>query len=115
MTLYYLMLFFARFHDDPRLGSTFLNAGFLMVSPVKVVGALAMIAALVSTRPADAPPRQRNVMVGLFLFLPMLPLAESLSSGVKLPDEWLSHVVSFTIMLLATRLLICTEERMHTT
>jgi len=115
MSLYYLLLFFARFHDDPRVGSTFLNAGFLMISPVKVVGAGAMIAALISKRPAAAPPRQASALTGLFLFLPVLPLVESIASGNPIPNEWLSHVVSFILMLMTTRLLVCTEQRMRTT
>jgi O-antigen ligase len=113
--LYYIMLFFARFHDDPRLGGTLFNAGFLMVSPVKIVGGLALIAALISARPSHAAARQPNSLVALFLFLPVLPFTTATVSGVKVPDEWLSHVLSFITMLLATRLLVCTDARMQST
>jgi O-antigen ligase len=115
MNLYYLLLFFARFHDDPRLGGTLFDAGFLMVSPVKIVGALTLVAAVITKRPVDAAPRRRNLLVGMFLLFPVLPLMVVIVSGRSLPDEWLSHLISFIMMLLATRLLICSEERMYST
>ena len=60
MIFYYLLLFFTRFHSDPRLGETLFNAAFVQVTPVKVVGLLTVAAALVAPRPADAAPRLKR-------------------------------------------------------
>ena len=113
MIFYYLLLFFTRFHSDPRLGETLFNAAFVQVTPVKVVGLLTVSAALVAPRPADAAPRLKNLLGVLLFAFAALQILNVLVFRPPNPSNSISSLVSIGLLLLATRALICTEERMR--
>jgi len=114
MTLYYLLLLLARFHANPWVGASLFRAGFLMVTPVKIVGGLAIVAALILPRPDDAAPHKSSPISGMFFLFPVMPILVAAAYGFRIPDEWTSHVVSFALMLIATRALVCDASRMRT-
>ena len=60
MSLYYLLILTLPFHADPRLGWVLVRTSFLVLTPVKIIGLLAVVAALVSARPAEAVKRPRS-------------------------------------------------------
>ena len=113
MSPYYLLLLFTRFHSDPRIGMPLFNAAFVIVTPVKVVGLFTISAALVAQRPIDAAPRLRNSLGVLFFAFAFLQVVEVLAFRLPTPSASISSLVSIGLLLLATRALISTEERMR--
>ena len=112
MSLYYLLLLFMRFHFDPH-GTPLFNAAFVTVTPVKVVGLFTIFAALVAQRPSDAAPRLRNSLGGVFFAFAALQVLEVLVFRLPTPSSSISSLVSIGLLLVATRALISTEERMR--
>ena len=112
MTIYLLLLVMARFHNDPRVGMTLFDAGVLLVTPVKVVGLFAVLAPLVVPRPKDAAPRSSSSMGVLFLAFAAVPLIEAVAFRLPTPGQSISSLLSLGCMLIATRSLIVTQERM---
>jgi O-antigen ligase len=113
MSLYYLLLLFTRFHSDPRVGATLFNAAFVLVTPVKVLGLLTIFAALVAERPADAAPRQKSMLGLVFFAFAGLQILEVLVFRLPTPSDPISSLVSIGLLLIATRALVSTEERMR--
>jgi O-antigen ligase len=114
MTIYYVLLAMARFHSDPRLSAVLFDTGIVLVTPVKVVGLLAVLAALLLPPAEDAAPR-RGVIGVLFLTFAALPVAATLASGLPAPSLSISSLLSFSMMLIATRSLVTTKERITRT
>lgn len=112
MILYYLLLLMTRFHSDPRLGATLFDAGIVVVTPIKIVGLLTVLAACVAAAPEDAAPRHRNSLGLVWTAFAVMPVLESLAFGLPTPFQWISAMLSFSLMLLTTRHLIVTKERM---
>src|ERR1700735_810861 len=113
MILYYLLLFFTRFHSDPRVGMTLFNAGFVQVTPVKVLGLFTVVAALVAARPEDAVPYLKNSLGLVFFAFAAHQILELLVFRPPIPSDSISSLVSIGLLLVATRALISTEERMR--
>jgi O-antigen ligase len=113
MSLYYSLLLFTRFHSDPRLGTPLFNAGFVLVTPVKVVGLFTVLAALVAERPSDAAPRLRNSLPVVFFAFTVIQVLEVLAFRLPIPSTSISSLVSIGLLMVATRALISTEERMR--
>jgi O-antigen ligase len=113
MILYYLLLFFTRFHSDPRVGTTLFNAAFVQVTPVKVLGLFTVFVALVARRPADAAPRLRNSLGVIFFAFVALQILEVLVFWIPNPGNSISSLVSIGLLLVATRALVSTEERLR--
>ncbi len=113
MTLYYLLLFLTRFHSDPRVGMALFYAGFVLVTPVKVIGLLTIGAALIMPRPMDAAPRLRNSLALVFFAFAALQILEVMVYRLPTPADAISSLVSIGLLLVATRALVCTEERMR--
>lgn len=113
MTLYYLLLFLTRFHSDPRVGMPLFSAAFVLVTPVKVVGLLTILAALVVQRPPNAAPRLRTSLGLIFFAFAALQILEALVYRLPTPTDSISSLVSIGLLLVATRTLVSTEERMR--
>ncbi len=112
MILYYLLLLMTRFHNDPRFGMVLLDAGIVVVTPAKVVGLFTVVVALLAPRPKDAAPRRANPLGVLWTAFAIVQVLGTIAFGLPIPSESISSLLSFTLMLLATRLLITTEDRM---
>lgn len=114
MSLYYIFLILEQFHDWPHLAARLFTAGIIIMTPVKLAGIATLAAALILPRPRDAAGRVKNWIGPLYfafaaasvlsLLVWSLPLGNSLS---------LSFLISFALLLPATRLLICTETRIR--
>lgn len=113
MILYYLLLLFTRFHADPRVGTPLFNFAFLLVTPVKIVGLFTILAAVLLQRPADAAPRLRSSLGLVFFAFAALQILEVLVYQLPIPSDSISSLVSIGLLLVATRALVCTEERMR--
>ncbi len=112
MSLYYLLLLMTRFHNDPRFGVMLFNAGFVVVTPAKVVGLLTVLAAVFADRPKGAAPRGASALGLLWAAFAIMQMLGTFAFGLPIPSESISSLLSFTLMLVATRLLITTEDRM---
>src|SRR5487761_877224 len=113
MTLYYLLLLLTRFHADPRVGMPLFYAGFVLVTPVKIVGLFAILAAIVTPRPANAGPHLTSFLGLVFFVFGALQILEVFIFSVPTPSGPIASLVSIGMLLVATRTLICTEERMR--
>lgn len=113
MTLYYLLLVFTRFHSDPRVGMSLFHAGFVEVTPIKVLGLFTVLAALTVQRPAEAAPRLRNSLGMIFSAFVVFQILELLVFRPPTPSNSISSLVSLSLLLLATRALVNTEDRMR--
>jgi O-antigen ligase len=112
MSLYYLLLLLIPFHNDPRLGANLFTAETVIVTPVKIVGLLAVMAALVAPRAAGAAPRLANPLTMLFLPFAVLPVLATLAVGLPVPTDAVSALIAAGLLFVATRLLVTTTERM---
>ncbi len=114
MTLYYLLLIFTRFHSDPRFGMPLFKAAFVLVTPVKVIGLLTICAAVLLVPPEDAAPRLKNPLALLFFGFAGFQVVEVLVYRLPIPADSLASLLSIGLLLVATRGLVNTEERMRT-
>lgn len=112
MSLYYFLLLITRFHNDPRVGAALFDTGVVFLTPVKIVGLLTVLAALITPRTVAAAPRISSPQSGLFLLFAALPVLETLAFGLPIPSSSISCLISFACLMVATRLLVTTEERM---
>lgn len=115
MTLLYLMLFMNRFHNDPRVGGVLVELGPLIITPVKVVGLLAVFFALTAKRPQNAAVRQSDNLSVAFLAFCAIPVIELLLLRLPLPSDSISSLISLGLLLMTVRLLVTTEQRLVTT
>jgi hypothetical protein len=115
MIFLYLMLFMNRFHNDPRVGGVIFGLGPLVITPVKVVGLLVVLFALVARRPPDAAPRRPDAIPLIFLAFCVIPFLEIILLQLPLPTDSISSLISLVLFLIAIRLLVTTDRRMLTT
>jgi O-antigen ligase len=115
MSFYYLLILFSRFHNDPRVSQNLFTAGLVVVTPVKLVGLLAVVAAFVLPRPPAAAARLKNPLAWLWVIFLLLQVAGTLVRGLPLPLVSTSSLISFSLMFVVTRRLVTTEERMRKT
>jgi O-antigen ligase len=113
MSLYYILLLLTRFHADPRVGMPLFYAGFVLVTPVKIVGLFAILAALMTPSPAGAAPRAGNLLGLVFFVFAALQILEVFVFSVPTPSGSIASLISIGLLLVATRVLISTEERMR--
>src|SRR5262249_10428470 len=109
---YYILLFMTRFHSDPRLGVTILDLGGMPITVVKIFGLLTVLAAMVMPTPKNAAVRQASGLEAAFLAFAIIPVLATISFGYETPSITMSSLISFGLMLFATRMIVCTKERM---
>ena len=113
MILYYLLLLALPFHADPRVGVVLLRTSFLVVTPVKILGVLAVAAAVLSSKRRDAGSRVgRSLIVPFALFVTIPPLA-TLASGQPTPSDTISQMISGSLLFAATQMWVTTEQRLR--
>jgi O-antigen ligase len=111
MFFYYLLLLVDRFHEYPRLGGPLVEIGPIVVTVVKIVGLLAVVSSFLLRRPAEAAPRTHSVITGLFYAFCGYSVVGTLAFEGAPPGTSLSSLISFALLLIATRRALCTEER----
>lgn len=112
MFVYYLLLIVMRFHNDPRLGMLIARAGPVLVTPVKIVGLFTVLSALFVPRPKDAAPRLPNLLGPIFAACALVAVLEAIVFWHEIPSDDISALLSYTLMFMATRVLVRTPERM---
>jgi O-antigen ligase len=112
MRLLYILLFVTPFHYDPRLGRSLFDAGVVIVTPIKILGLLAAVVALVATPPKDASPRLRTSLIALFLLFAIVPVVVTLVYGLPMPVGEISQLLSSAFLFVAMIPMVRTEERM---
>ncbi len=111
MTIYYLLLICERFHDYPHLNGQLFKAGFILVTITKVVGVAAVAAAMIMPRPLGAATAERGALAPLFIAFALWSLLGTLAFGWPLPAVSLSYLISLSLLMAATRSLVCTPGR----
>ena len=111
--VYYILLIAERFHDWGHLSGGVVDLGFVPITPVKVVGALAVITALILPRQPDAADRRANPVVFLFSIFACYPLLMTWTLGRALPASALASLISLWLLFLATRALVSTEASLR--
>ena len=112
MIFYWLFLCLTPFQAHPVLGATLFQAGFMPMTPIKLAGLLAVGAALLGPRPADAAPRLSTAISPIYAMFMIYPLLTTLVLGRGIPSVSISALFSFAMLLVATRSLICTQQRL---
>jgi hypothetical protein len=112
MPLYYLLLFAIPFHSDPRLGMNLFSAGPIIVTPVKVLGLLAVASAWLSPQPEASVPRISNPMPLLFVPFAVIPIVVMIVFSLPTDAGQIGQLISTALLFSATRPLVRTQERM---
>jgi O-antigen ligase len=112
MAFYYLFLLLAPFQEHPTLGVVLLDAGLVPITPAKLVGILMVVAAFFAPRPVSAAPRLSTAIPTLYVLFIALPLMEVVVFGTPAPTRSLSALISYGLLLVATRRFVCTPERL---
>jgi putative inorganic carbon (hco3(-)) transporter len=113
MPFYYLFLLLAPFQEHPTLGIVLLEAGPIPITPTKLVGILMVIAAFLAPRPLRAAPRLSSAIPTLYMLFVLLPLVEVFGFGLPTPTRSLSALISYGLLIIATRRLVCTPDRLN--
>lgn len=113
MFLYCLLLILERFHEWPHLGEALFKLGPVQITIVKIVGLATVGAAILGTAPPDAAPRLRSGMGLLFALFAILPVTATLISGLPIPGQSITYLISLGLMLFATRRLLSTFPRVR--
>src|SRR5713226_7172601 len=113
MPFYYLFLLLAPFQEHPKLGVVLVNAGVVPITPTKLVGILMVTAAFFAPRPVAAAPRLSTAIPTLYTLFVVLPLAEVLVFALPTPTMSISALISYGLLLAATRRFVCTPERLQ--
>jgi O-antigen ligase len=114
VNLYYLLLAITPFHADPRVGMVLFAAGIAIVTPAKLVGLLAVVGAFAAAPEPNAAPRLRSSIPILFTPFALLPVIATLVAGLPAPTNTISQLLSAVLLLIATRRLVRTRERLCT-
>src|ERR1700677_2095928 len=112
MTLYYLLLLAIPFHNDPRLGMILVESGPLIVTPVKVLGLLAMTTAWLIPQPEASVPRHRNLLPLLFVPFAVIPIIATFALGLPADGHQIGQLISAALLFAVTRPLVRTPDRM---
>ena len=112
MSFYYLLLAITPFHADPRVGQVLFDLGVAIVTPAKIVGLLAVFAAIAVPAGENRAPRLRSVISWLFVPFALIPIIASLSAGLPTPTQTISQLLSAVLLLIATHGLVRTRERL---
>lgn len=112
MIFYWLFLCLAPFQDHPIFGATLFQAGFLPITPIKVAGVLSIVAAVLDPKPRYAAGQLSSPVGPLYAVFALYPLLSTLCTGKGVPGASLSALLSFSMLLIATRALVCTPQRL---
>ena len=107
-----MLILMARFHSDPRLGVELFHVGPILATPVKIVGLFAIFAACLQPSTADSAPRSHSLLGILFFVFAIVPVICSFAFGQPIPNDPISSLLSFGFLLVCTRRLISTQDRL---
>jgi O-antigen ligase len=113
MILYYLFLLLSPFQDNPRLGAQLFSLGFIPITPIKIVGLMLVVVAVLAPRPKDAVKPLGSVIPVLFVAWVAYPLFWTVTLHGYAPQGSLSAFTSYLGLLIATRFLITTRDRLR--
>jgi O-antigen ligase len=111
LTLYYLFLLLIPFQTHPKLGAILVSIAGFPVTPIKVEGLLTLAAAFLLPRPRDAARQLPTSISLLYAAFACFPLFGTVVLQRPFPLQFTSEIASFTILLIATRRLVCTPDR----
>jgi O-antigen ligase len=115
MTLYYIFLFLVPFQQHPILGAQLFKLGPFPMTPVKLAGIPLVAAAVLMPRPRDAAPRPGTGILLLFAAFALFQLLGTTLSSLSFPSIDASTLSSFAILMIATNLLVSTQDRLQMT
>ncbi len=115
MILYFIFLFLVPFQDHPILGAQLFRLGSFPITPIKLVGIPLVAAAILLPRPRDAAPRPNGGILLLFAAFAVFQVLGTTLSSLSFPGYIASTLFSFAILMFATNLLICTQNRLQMT
>ncbi|MGH7932968.1 MAG: O-antigen ligase family protein, partial [Candidatus Binataceae bacterium] len=88
------------------------NLWFVPITPIKIVGLLMVVGAMFAAAPAAAAKRLSSAIPILYIAFAALPIALTLLFGITFPRASASALVSYGLLLIATRRLVSTPERL---
>jgi O-antigen ligase len=115
VTLYFIFLFLVPFQEHPVLGAQLFHVGTFPVTPIKLVGIPLVVAALLLPRPRDAAGRPGSGILLLFAAFGVFQILGTTLSSLSFPSNDASTLVSFAILMVATNLLVSSQNRLQMT
>jgi len=112
LIFYYLLLAITPFHADPRVGRVLFEMGAAIITPGKIVGLLPVAGAMLVPAGKNCAPRLHTSIPWLFAPFALIPIIISLSEGLPTPAQDISQLLSAVLLLIATRALVRTRERL---
>jgi O-antigen ligase len=112
VALYYLLLFLTPFHADPRAGEVLLDAGPLIITPVKILGLLTVAVACIAPPAKASATRLRSSLPLLFVPFALIPVVATFACGLPMPGAQIGQLISGAMLLVATRSMVRTQQRM---
>ena len=97
------------------MGAQLFHVGFFPITPIKLVGIPLVAAAVLLPRPPDAAPRPSARILFLFAAFVLFQILGTTLSSLSFPADDASTLFSFAILMIATNLLISTQNRMQMT
>jgi O-antigen ligase len=115
VTFYFIFLFLVPFQHHPVMGAQLFHVGSFPITPIKLVGIPLVAAAILLPRPRDAAPRPSARILFLFAAFVLFQVLGTTLSSLRFPADDASTLFSFAILMIATNLLISTQNRMQMT
>ena len=115
MILYFLFLSLVPFQQHPILGAQLFHLGGFPITPIKLVGIPLVVAALLLPRPRDAAPLPSSATLVLFAAFTLFQIVGTTLSSLSFPATDASTLFSFGILMIATNLLVSTQDRLQMT
>jgi O-antigen ligase len=115
VTLYFIFLFLVPFQEHPLFGAQLFHVVGFPMTPIKLVGIPLVAAAVLLPRPRDAAPRPGAGILLLFGAFALFQVLGTTLSSHSFPSTDVSTLFSFAILMLATNLLISTQDRLRMT
>lgn len=113
MIFYYLFLLLAPFQEHPKIGAVLFNVAFVPVTLTKIVGLLMVASAVLVPGPKDGAPRLPTVIPVLYAVFVAVPLGLTMLFGLPFPKAPASALFSYALLLIATRALVSTPDRIR--
>lgn len=113
MAFYYLFVLLAPFQEHPKLGAVLMSVGPISITPIKLAGLLMVGAALLAADLPGAAPRRPTAVPALYGLFAVVPLAEVLVFGLPAPALSMAPLISYGFLMIATRRLVRTRERLQ--
>jgi O-antigen ligase len=113
MIPYYLFLLLTPFQEHPKLGGVLFSLVFVPITPIKIVGLVTVTSAFLAAVPRGNAKRLPTAIPTLYTLFTIVPVGLVMLRELPFPKAPVSQLISYGFLLIATRRLVSTPERMR--